>query len=239
MASFPWSKASGSEQEGPRRRFTPRVLLVIAASIVVLVAGAAAVLWTQPVLKVAEVEISGTKYVPMEQVREVSGVAEGQNLVRVDESAAATAVAQLDWVESVTVSRSLPATVRIEVTEHTPVLFRREGDQALLIDAHGQPFAYGDPPEGTVEATGEGVNDRETMKALVAAVNAIDPGVRAQVASVSVPNRWEVEYRLKDGRVVYWGSLEDYQDKALAMRTVLTREGQRWDVSNPRLVTVR
>ncbi|WPF67935.1 cell division protein FtsQ/DivIB [Corynebacterium sp. 21KM1197] len=240
MASFPWRKTQKAQQaEAARRRLSLRVWLIIAASIVVLLAGAAAVLWTQPVLKVSAVEVTGTHHLPVEQVREISGVAEGQNLVRVNESAAATAVAQLEWVDSVTVSRSLPSTVHIAVTEHAPVLFKREGDQSLLIDTHGQAFAYGEPPEGTVEATGEGVNDEATMKTLVEAVNAVDPGVRAQVASVSVPNQWEIEFRLADGRVVYWGSLEDYQDKALAMRTVLTREGQRWDVSNPRLVTVR
>ncbi|KQB85224.1 cell division protein FtsQ/DivIB [Corynebacterium oculi] len=244
--SFPWRRSRREQPEQPERsprRITPRLLLIIAAALLVLIAGAAAVLWTQPVLKVGAVEITGTRHVPVEQVREVSGVTEGQNLVRVNESAAATEVARLDWVESVTVSRSLPSTVRIEVTEHTPVLFTREGDQALLIDAHGQAFAYGDPPEGTVEATGEGITgeaaDPEMVRTLVEAVNAIDPGVRAQVASVSVPNQWEIEFRLADGRTVYWGSLEDYRDKALAMRTVLTREGQRWDVSNPRLVTVR
>ncbi|MBC3185225.1 FtsQ-type POTRA domain-containing protein [Corynebacterium sp. zg-331] len=221
------------------RRLRPRALLITVAVVVALLVGVAVVLWTQPVFMVSEVEVTGNRHLSVEQVRESSGVTEGQNLVRVDEEAAATAVAQLEWVESVTVSRSLPATVSIAVTEHTPVLFRREGDQPLLIDSHGQAFAYGDPPEGTVEATGEAVGDRDTMKSLVEAVSAMDPGVRAQVASVFVPSKWEIEFRLADGRVVYWGSLEGYRDKALAMRTVLTREGQRWDVSNPRLVTVR
>ncbi|KQB86755.1 cell division protein FtsQ/DivIB [Corynebacterium lowii] len=231
MPSFSWPERI------PRSR--GKVVLMVAAALLVLLVGAGVVLWTQPVLKVSAVEVTGTHHLQPTQVQEASGLTEGQNLVRVDESAAATAVAQLEWVESVTVARSLPSTVHIEVTEHTPVLFTREQDQPLLIDNHGEAFAYGDPPEGTMEATGAGTKDPATMSALVEVVNAIDPGVRAQVASVSVPSQWELEFHLADGRTVYWGSTEDTKDKALAMRAVLTREGQRWDISNPRLVAVR
>ncbi|WP_051069208.1 cell division protein FtsQ/DivIB [Corynebacterium mastitidis] len=220
-------------------RISRKAVLVGLAVFLALVVAAGAVLWTRPVLKVATVEVTGTSHLQPAEVHEASGISEGQNLVRVNEAAAATAVAQLEWVESVTVARSLPSTVSIRVTEHTPVLFTRKDGQPLLIDEHGEAFAYGDPPEGTMEATGEATNDPAVMGELVRAVNEIDPGVRAQVASVSVPHQWEVEFRLADGRVVYWGSLEDARDKALAMRTVLTRAGEHWDVSNPRLVTVR
>lgn len=69
-------------------------------------------------------------------------------------------------------------------------------------------------------------------------------------SSISGPSREAVEsiearspntfvLKLNDGRTVVWGASENNANKALALDTVLQREGQEFNISNPQQVTVR
>lgn len=210
--------------------------VVIAA---VLCVGIGVVLWSTPVFAVKNFDITGTKNTSVEEVEQATGISVGDNMMRLDTASAAQSVAGLPWVRTVTVERSFPSTVGVEIQEREPVMFIREPDGDHLIDSTGHIFAIGEAPEGTMEVTGAAVDDPAIMEQLVDVVNAIDPEVRVQVARVNVPSEWEIEFELHDGRTVFWGAPENNHDKGLAMRTVLTREGQHWNVSNPNLVTVR
>ncbi|APT89221.1 hypothetical protein CFRA_08070 [Corynebacterium frankenforstense DSM 45800] len=207
-----------------------RVTLIVAAVVAVAVLAGVAV-WAFPVFTVRDIEVEGNTNVAAEQVVEATGVGEGENLVRVDTTAAAGGVASLPWVRQATVGRHLPGTLKVTVVERTAVL--KSGDK--LIDDQGEEFSVDNPPEGILEAEGEAAAAPEVAEAAVA----LDPETRGQMAKVSAASPEEITFHTKDGREVYWGSAEAAHDKALATRTVLKREGQHWNVSNPQLVTVR
>ena len=211
-----------------------RVLQAVAALLVVLVL-VVGLLWVFPVLRVSAFEVTGNARTPEELVVEATGVAEGDNLVRVDAGRAAAGVAQLPWARSATVSRGWPGTLQVEVTERRAVLFSREADGDHLVDDEGVPFVIDVPPEDAVEVTGE----VESYGPVADVVTALPEDIRVLVSSVDVPGPQELTLRLADGRTVYWGASESNHDKALAVQTVLQREGQHWNVSNPAMVTVR
>ncbi|AJK69265.1 cell division protein FtsQ/DivIB [Corynebacterium marinum] len=211
-----------------------RVLRAGAALLVVLVL-VVGLLWVFPVLRVSAFEVTGNARTPEELVVEATGVAEGDNLVRVDAGRAAAGVAQLPWARSATVSRGWPGTLKVEVTERRAVLFTREADGEHLIDGEGVPFVIDVPPEDAVEVTGE----VESYGPVADVITALPEDIRVLVSSVDVPGPRELTLRLTDGRTVYWGASESNHDKALAVQTVLQREGQHWNVSNPAMVTVR
>lgn len=209
------------------------ITAIVAGILAVLVLAAAAV-WLFPVFKVSSFEIQGNSHVDAAQVEESSGVAVGENLVRVDARAAASGVAHLPWVESATVSRAFPSTLDIEVIEHEAVAFR-EGN--LLIDAEGKEFTTDTPPEGAVEITGSAEPGSQEMRDAVDVLAALPQNLRAQVKSLEVKNAYSMTFHLKDERTVFWGASEDNANKALAFETVLKLEGQNWNISNPELVT--
>lgn len=242
-----YSRFAEGESEAPAaatgitapRRWPKRAGIAVAVLLVCAVIAALA-LWTWPILKVDNVEVEGQMRVDPAQIVEASGVKEGTNLVRVDESAAAGGVASLPWVEQATVSRSLPGTVRIRVVEHEAVLFHREDGQApVLIDAQGRAFLREEPQPGPVEATGQAATDPQTLSAIALVAAALEPGIRDQVARIDAPEAKSLELVLKDGRTIAWGPAENNHDKARAVRAVIGREGEHWDVTNPNLVTVR
>ncbi|OFT61959.1 cell division protein FtsQ [Corynebacterium sp. HMSC05D08] len=209
------------------------ITAIVAGILAVLVLAAAAV-WLFPVFKVSSFEIQGNSHVDAAQVEESSGVAVGENLVRVDARAAASGVAHLPWVKSATVSRAFPSTLDIEVIEHEAVAFR-EGN--LLIDAEGKEFTTDTPPEGAVEITGSAEPGSQDLRDAVDVLAALPQNLRAQVKSLEVKNAYSMTFHLQDERTVFWGASEDNANKALAFETVLKMEGQNWNISNPELVT--
>ncbi len=216
------------------RRVVASVLLVIAVSVIAV--GIA--LWT-PLFAVKNIQVHGVKHLSAEEVVALSGLAVGDRMLGIDEHAAGNAIVQQPWVDRVTVSRQWPRTVTIDVTEREAVLFTAEQDGQHLIDADGVAFTIGDPPQEAVGVSGDAVEDPAIMRQLAAAIAFIEQPIRTQLKNVTVVSAYDVTLHLKDGRSVYWGALQDNQDKARALKTVLSQNGEKWNISNPQLVTVR
>jgi cell division protein FtsQ len=222
-----------------KRRISRRWL--IPAAVVVVVVVAALVVYVSPLLHVRSVEVEGTQNLTADEVRDASGVQEGQNLARLDTSAAASGVSRLPWTDSVTVSRSWPSTVRIDVTEHEAVGVLDDGGDPAVVDADGRLFLRGVTPDGVKKITAR-ADDQGAVTAAagaLAAVRQLDQGLYDQVESADAPGANDVVLKFPEGREVYWGSADRAADKAEATRVVLTREGARWNVSNPGLPSVR
>lgn len=211
-----------------------KILLGVAGLLVTLLV-LVGLIWALPILRVSGYAVTGNVHTPEEQIIEATGVAEGDNLARVDAGRAARGVADLPWVHSATVSRGWPGTLEVAITERRAVLYTREADGEHLIDEGGVPFIIDIPPAGAVEVTGE----PESFGGIAEAVTALPDHVRDMVASVDAPGPHELTLHLRDGRTVYWGASQNNHDKAVAMQTVIQREGQHWNVSNPAMVTVR
>ncbi|WP_296131020.1 cell division protein FtsQ/DivIB [Corynebacterium sp. YSMAA1_1_D6] len=213
---------------------------VLAGGAVLLVAiVAAVVVWAVPILKVSSFEVEGNAHVTPEDVERASGVAKGSNLVRLDAHAAAGGVAQLPWVESATVSRAFPSTVHIEVIEHEAVAFVHDGDQTVLVDNQGKEFATDTPPAEAIELTGHTDSGSPEMQAAVDAVSALPAEVREKIKTLEVRGTYDLTFKTKDDKIIYWGAAEDNANKAIAFEDVLKLEGTEWNISNPALVTSR
>lgn len=230
---------STSVAQGQRRgRGGRRIALLVVAAVAVAVI-AAVVVWAFPVFKVSTIEVTGNERVSEEAVWELTGVPEGENLLRVDTVAAASGVVSDPWVSAATVTRQLPSTLKVELQERTVVAYRDGDDGTVLIDAEGAPFIVAPPPEGAVLVAGDAADDERVLSGAVDIAAAIPAEVREQVATLEAESPRSYTFVLHDGRRVYWGASTDNANKALAMETVLHRDGSEWDISNPELVTVR
>ena len=92
--------------------------LLAALVLVVELAVLAAALWA-PVFRVTSVKVTGTRLLDSAQVVKAADVS--QSIFILNGDAVAARVRSLPWVESVKVTTALPATVRIAVTEWTPM----------------------------------------------------------------------------------------------------------------------
>lgn len=229
------------QQDARPAKGARKIVGLIVAGVLVALLLIAGVLYAAPVLTISAFNVTGTQRLTPKQVVEASGLHEGDNLLRISARDAAAGVAALPWADSVTVSRTLPHTVDIEVREREAVAFVDAPDGPHLIDARGREFVVETPPPGAVRIVGlsrddEGAAARGRDMA-VAIVAAIPADVRPTIAEIGVADGFNAILKMHDGRTVEWGANEDNANKALVLQTVLTMEGQRWNISNPELVT--
>ena len=84
-----------------------------------------------------QIEISGLRNVTRTQAMEIMGGDIGRNIFFVPLSDRKKQLEQIPWIESATVMRLLPNTLRVDLRERTPVAFVRIGSKVALVDANG------------------------------------------------------------------------------------------------------
>lgn len=234
---------SPESPELPRKPGLPRLsvrrLAVWGGAVLAVVVLAAALVLLVPIFKVSGFKVEGNSHTDSQAIEQATLIVPGQNLARIDASAAADRVVELPWVRQASVVRQWPSTVRVEVTEREALMYAKRSDGDHLIDSRGVAFIIDSPPAGCVEVTGTKDDDVALFRDVATVLEALSPPVREQIAQVQAPSEYALSLVTVDGRVVEWGSSENAGDKALATAAVLTQEGQQWNVSNPELVTKR
>lgn len=186
-----------------------------------------------PLLDVDRIEVIGTEHLTADVVAAATGIRRHGPMTDVNLSAARGAVLALPWVESVSVQREWPATVRVSVVERTAVAVVSAGQTDLadeswaLVDRGGRVLEVlpAVPPdvvllEGMSASSTPGSLLDPTADDLLAVAAALTPQLAAHVASVTL-TEYGVELRLRDHGAVRIGSADDLSAKLLAAATVL------------------
>jgi cell division protein FtsQ len=84
-----------------------------------------------------QIQVAQNHYVSPASVREIFRVDRGHSVLRIPLSERRRQIETLPWVEQASVLRALPNTLRVEITERTPIAFLRDGSDLALIDVHG------------------------------------------------------------------------------------------------------
>jgi cell division protein FtsQ len=220
-----------------RCRAVPWAALAGLATVVLL---SAWILWGSPLLTVREVDVVGTRVLTPAEVHEAAAVPGRTPLLRVSVDEVAARVAALPPVESVTVSRSFPGTLRIEVVERTAVAAVPLEDGYRLVDASGVDFVtVPAPPDGLPELVvpDPGPDDPATRAALVV-LAALTPQLRQELAAVVVAGPADIRLQLRSGREVRWGDESASAEKARVATVLLRQDATVIDVSTPDVVVV-
>jgi cell division protein FtsQ len=198
----------------PRRRVPRWASVLVAAA--VLVAGGWGVV-NSPLFRAHSIQVFGVSHLDRAQVLRLAGLAPGVNVLWLDTTAAAGRLEADPWIASATVTRSLPSTVRVAVTERTPAAQVKAGRGWALVAADGIVLdRVSDDPHLPVLATTLG--DTHRLAGPASVVGGMSPWLRARVRSV-VPGRdGSLVVELSSGIRVLFGSPSDIavKDQALA-----------------------
>lgn len=186
------------------------------------------------------VDVVGTRELSATQVAVVAAVPLGSPLLELDTAGIQARVAALPRVAAVQVSRTLGGTVRIEVTERTPIAVHPAAEGVHLVDATGSDYAtVAVAPAGLPElrvariAPGDPATD-----AAVLVLTALPAPLRTQVVSVTADSPADVVLRLDHRREVHWGGVEASDRKVAVLGPLLSQPGKVYDVSSPDLPTI-
>ncbi|HEX6538152.1 MAG TPA: FtsQ-type POTRA domain-containing protein [Candidatus Dormibacteraeota bacterium] len=119
----------------PRRR-RPVVRRLVAAALVLSQAALLVLALTLPVFQVKGAQVSGLHLLRTADVLRAAALSR-QSIFTFDSQAVSRRVEALPWVASATVTSSLPASVRIRVTERPVALRVRRGGEDVLVAGNG------------------------------------------------------------------------------------------------------
>lgn len=199
----------------------------------VVVAAGLWVVFLSSVLATTSVEVDGAGAVLTGHVRRVADVPIDRPLARVDLAAIRARVENVAAVESATVSRSWPHTIRIAVVQRTPVAVVDRGDGLQFLDAYGVVFGTvghaGDRPVIHASAT----IDSEALAGAGTVAGSLPPSLARKVSSIELHSIDDIELLLRNGKRIQWGSAADSDQKAEVAQLWVHKNVSLIDVSVP------
>lgn len=203
-----------------------------------LLAGAAWVLFVSPVLGTRSVSVTGAVALTADEVRAAAAIPLGRPLLWLDTGAVESRVQELPRVAWVEVAWSVTGTVHVRVTERVAVLAAPAPDGIHLVDATATDFATVlQAPPGVPELRVPRVTGPATS-AGVQVFTGLPAQLRGQVVAVRAESAADVRLRLVDGREVHWGAADQGERKAAVLGLLLSQPGDVYDVTTPDLPTI-
>lgn len=229
-----------------RREEGRRRLRVLTASLSVaglLLVGAG--LTRSPLLDVDYVDVRGAEQTPRAGLLAATGLSGHPLMVEVHAGRVVRRAEALPWVETATVRRQWPGTVRLDVTERVPVAVVPvdAGRRWAVADATGRILSIGTtrpaglPVIGNVADVGRpGASIARDAASSLQVAAALPPPLLARVADVATGSGGEVELQLTGaGGVVRLGLPEGLDVKFGALATLLERA----DLTKVQVIDVR
>jgi cell division protein FtsQ len=208
-------------------------------ALAVLALGAlAASVWAacfSSLLAVRSVAVVGVERLTAAQVSAMARIPTGRSLLLLDTDRPAARIRTLPAVASVRLERHLLHTVRIVVTERTPVVVLEAPSGRRLVDGTGVIFAADDGSGAGLPIVRTTLAELPpaTLTAVTGMLAALPSPVRGQVNIVRADSADNMSVELNDGRVIVWGDAGRPELKAKVLAILLQRKGRTYDVSSP------
>ncbi|MEO5652030.1 MAG: FtsQ-type POTRA domain-containing protein [Marmoricola sp.] len=224
-----------------RRRYAGRFRTVLLLVLVLgLLAGSVWLVFFSSFVTAQSVRVEGNTGTGTLRVERAADVPLGTPLARVDLDSVAARVESIPSVQDAKVSRQWPDTVRISVTERTPVAVVDQGAGLRSMDAAGVLFGgYASRPPGLPLVRTSAETSSDALVEAGKVVGALPAGIAAKVDVIEVGSVDRISLLLTSSRRVVWGSAEGSREKAEVLGVLLKRPGQVIDVSVPGRPTTR
>lgn len=246
----PTNAARGGEGTSPvrpphRRQPDPALLRLLRNVMLTLVAMSVVIgllLLILPTFRVKTITVKGANYYTEAQIRDASGIVEGQELlgINVDE------VCQSIWeaciyVNEVSIKLGM-SSVTIEITERSGVLYTEFGDRYFSIDARDfrvleqsydeekfSDFIKVELPRISSLSIGKPIsfeNDGADLSYVGELLDALDhKGLLPTVSHLDVSGKYSVSYVMNGSCRVNVGRVDDMEEKLEAVQTILEMKG--------------
>ncbi len=216
-----------------QRRIQAQRILGVLSKITLAIVVVAVGLWiwqrTQSDARFAvkQVEISGAKHTPRAALASVTAGYSGMNLFRIDIARVQNDLRGLKWVSRIDIEKKLPDTLRINVTERTPVALVRTGDRIQYVDDRGVTFAELSPEVGDDDLILIADAESDELARAVAFVHALrasDPLLYSRISEVhSIAPRGFALFDRELGATVY-ANAEDVSPKWRSLYSIVKTE---------------
>lgn len=208
---------------------------------------------TTEYLSVSTINVAGVEKVTKEEVVELSGIKEGQNILSFKAKDIVSALKKNPWIEEAIIKRSVPDTINIEIKERQPIALVKL-DEMYVMDRNGiifKRFAQEDELDLPVVTglTKESLNDASQTEGglleLLKVLSARNGFNITNISEIHVDATYGLSvFTVEDGVRLDLGK-EGFEEKFASFEKILkTRDGilngiEAMDLSNHREVVVR
>ena len=233
-----------SESRFTRRQWARRLRAarpwLLAGSAVGVVALAVWGVFFSSLLATEKVHVGGTEILTAAEVEDAAAVDLGTPLARVDLDGVRTRIEALPAVRSVTVHRSWPHALEIDVVERTPLVTVPRHGQWFAMDRSGvlfrpTPLRDARLPIAALAPTADDAARRE----VASVVASLPDDLLADTRRVKARSMDSITLSLADGRQVKWGSADESDRKVEVLAILLEQHASVYDVSVPEQPTTR
>ncbi|ATW25053.1 cell division protein FtsQ/DivIB [Candidatus Formimonas warabiya] len=188
-----------------------------------------------PFFAVSSIKVSGTKLVSVQDIVELSGLAKGQNIFKIDREKAEKKILMSPMVDDVEIERHLPGTVAVLVTERTPVALVPIAGGLIQIDVAGYilkkvsaidkyplPIVTGVDLPDTI-AVGKQLTSQKLAMGLKM-IAQMDAEAKKVIAEVDVFDPQKLRVFTVQGAEVRLGGADGFQEKFTRFLQVLKKE---------------
>jgi cell division protein FtsQ len=220
-----------------RRRLIATTTVVL---MLVLLGGSLWIVYFSSLLVTKRANVVGTRHLTPQQVSFVVQVPLGVPLARQDLDALAARATSIPAVESATVTRDWPNTIRVTVVERRPVLAVHRPDGYVVVDKFGVAYQRQQTMPPKVLLADVDAGDAALLSEVAVVATALPEKLRSKVSLITAASRDSIALRLGSGRTVTWGSSSDSELKAQIVTALLKRKPKSSiDVSSPHNPAVR
>jgi cell division protein FtsQ len=218
-----------------RRSWRRKALaLTVIAVVLALLAGGVWLVYYSAVLVTKRVNVVGTRSLTPLQVSLTAQVPLGVPLARQDLDAIAQRLTTVPSIETATVTRSWPNTIRVAVVERRPVLAVLKPAGYVIVDKYG--VAYQTQPTLPPRVVLADINTQDTplLRGVAIVAAALPEKLKGKVKLITASSPDSIALLLGSGRIVTWGSSADSKLKAEVVTALLKRKPKSSiDVSSP------
>jgi cell division protein FtsQ len=197
------------------------------AGALALVAGGVWLVQFSPVLVARSVRVQGVPHGAVAEIMRKADVPMGTPMVRIDKAAIAQRVIATATLAEVSVDLSWPSTIVITASPRVPVLaVKNPQGQVQVVDSEGVAYAtVSTPPKGVpLINTVENPPTKDSLRAGITVLRALDAGQRARVTNVIVSGANMVTLKLGSVTVV-WGGASQPELKVKVLTALLGHKG--------------
>jgi cell division protein FtsQ len=225
------------ERERRRRSDSRRRFLLYAAAVVAvaLVLWAGWAVWNSDAFSASDVQVTGAKHLSSAEVIRLAAISASDTLPNLRKKELEKRIQTSPWVESVSITRRLPHTVVLAVTERTPAAVAETGGGAAwLVSADGhwiaprtadatQPLTPIRELPAQKPVAGQQSTSVELRNALLVLAG-LSPQMKARLKSISAPTLEKTALILKGDIQVFVGSADQIDQKDTRARFILGQE---------------
>lgn len=216
-----------------QRRIQVHRLLVVLRNVAVIAFVAIGGVWawrhtrSDARFAVRTIEVVGVKHTPKDALDRATQRYVGLNLFQIDIDRVQRDLAGLGWVRRIDIEKQVPDTLRIKITERTPIALVRIRERLLYVDEEGAAFAELSPRVGDDDlpliADAEGAELARSVQLLLA-LKQRDRELYSRISEVwPIPPRGFALFDRELGAVVY-ANAEDISTKYRNLYAVLRAE---------------